>query len=703
MFARKSLTVKVGIIGMLLFLFLLPMSVHSQDSTPPGVILPESGQSQSASSLPEDADFVPGELIVGLEVDAKGIPSAEGYEETMTTAVAMDVLLVDDAIDGSFYVFKFSSDAALEKNKEAFAKLPGVAYVERNGIMRVPPMPEDRDADKGGREGEDEVGTMAYNPNDTYVDLQWHLDKIMYRMASLNVTTNVPCVVVIDTGVDYTHTDLSGKVYKGKDTIEGDLDPMDVHGHGTHVAGIAAGSTDNSTGIAGVSPESNILAVRVLGDNGFGTHAQVANGIKWANNWATAPKCGGQEPKIYNMSLGSSSPSTAINYAIGAAAAKGRLVVAAAGNSNTTNKHWPAAYPKSFAVAATEQMGKRAYFSNHGSWVDIAAPGYHILSTVMGPGYEYKSGTSMAAPVVAGAAARVWAKYPAYTADQVRSRLVNTAEKTFQDGLVGDIKIINLWAALGGGAYTTINGQIFDAYSSEPLEGATVKVKRTGNTHCTTTTNDVGFYSCKVPDYGMFYVSAAKTGYVTDFRAIAIPASKHRFYANLALGRENGSSSSDDWGVNLYWKGHQPYTRLGKDLDLYTVKLTSPPECSSPFTGSGSDDIYTGTDSAWVTYRQSESIQIDDETGGVVHVWVVNWDYGAYPWQSYIAGSWARVHIYKNNTIVARVRMPFYPKLAAYDNWYVGKIDTTTGTWTTVNTTRPNGGAPSCLVSPGPY
>jgi len=666
-------------------------------------------QSQAATSHQDEGEYVPGELIVGLAVDEKGMPSSIGLDNAMTAAAAVSVEVADQGLDGSFLLLKFQNDADLEKNLTTFASLPGVAYVERNGIMRIPPMPEDKYEAKGDLEGGE---IFAYNPNDPYVDDQWHLDKIMYRMAPAPTATNVPCIVVIDTGVDYTHPELSGKVYKGKDTIDNDMDPMDVQGHGTHVAGIAAGKTNNSAGIAGVSPLSNILAVRVLNSSGTGTWTQIANGITWANNYATAAKCGGQEPKIYNMSLGGSSSSTTLSNAVQAAANKGRLVIAAAGNNNTTSQFYPAAYSSVLAVAATNHAGKRAYFSNHGAWVDIAAPGYKVYSTVMGPGYESWNGTSMASPVIAGAAARVWSKYPAYTRVSVRSRLISTAEETFQDGFTGDIKNVNLWAALGGGANVTIQGQIFDAYTSSPLEGATVNIKRSGATHCATTTNDSGFYSCVVPNYGMFYVSAGKTGYVTDFRAIPMPASKHRFYANLALGRTNGTTSSGDWGVTLYWDGQQPVTTIGKEMDLYAVKLTSPAQCSSPYDGSSNSNISVGYDSYYRTVGQSEGIEIDKAFNGVAHIWVVNWDNNSpfyvgsselyYPAASYIAGSYARVHIYKNNKIVARVRVPFVPKVSTYDNWYVGKLDTNTGVWTTVNQMKPNSGIPSCVESPSP-
>lgn len=688
-----------------LFLILLVALVLS----PLAEVSPVTAQARGAFSFSDEAEFVPGELIVGLTVDEKGFPLSTGYDNTMLAASGMNVQIVDQAIDGTFLVLKFNNDEELIRNRATFANLPGVDYVERNGIMHIPPMPEYDSSEKGGST---EVEPNAYNPNDPSVGYQWHLDRIMYRMAPAPVATDVPCIVVIDTGVDYTHPDLAGKVYMGKDTIQNDMDPMDVQGHGTHVAGIAAGITNNSVGISGVSPLSNILAVRVLDDYGYGTYAQIANGIIWANNWAAAAQCGGQEPKIYNLSLGGPSSSTTLANAVQAAADKGRLVIAATGNNNSTAQFYPAAYPSVLAVSATEQMGKRAYFSNHGSWADIAAPGYKIWSTTMGAGYEPWNGTSMATPVVAGAAARVWSKYPGYTATQVRGRLVNTADSTFQDGFVGNIKSINLWAALGGGAFTTIQGQIFDAYSSTPLEGATVNVKRTGTTHCTTTTNESGFYSCVVPDFGMFYVSASKAGYVTDFRAIPIPASKHRFHANLALGRTNGTSTSDDWGVTLYWNGHQPVTAWGKEMDLYAVKLTSPPQCSSPAFGNSNSNISVGSDSYFRTFGQSEGLEIDKSFNGVAHIWVVNWDSGSpysvngstlfYPSASYIAGSWARVHVYKNNKIIARVRIPFVPKISTYDNWYVGTINTFTGAWKTENKIRPNSGIPSCIMSPSP-
>jgi subtilisin family serine protease len=236
-------------------------------------------------------------------------------------------------------------------------------------------------------------------------------------------------VAIIDTGVDLDHPDLAANVLlTGYDFVDYDVTPEDGNGHGTNVAGIAAAAL-NGIGVSGVAPSAKILPVRVLDDYGSGYTSDVANGVIYAADRA----------QVLNLSLGSVYPNTtlqnAINYAV---TTKGRLVVAASGNcgdsyypyngcSYQNQPAYPAAYSNVLAVAATTNADNRASFSTAGSYVDVAAPGYQIYNTYMGNSYYAESGTSQAAPHVAGLAALIWAKYPAYTAAQVWSRIISTA------------------------------------------------------------------------------------------------------------------------------------------------------------------------------------------------------------------------------------------------------------------------------------
>jgi hypothetical protein len=265
------------------------------------------------------------------------------------------------------------------------------------------------------------VSTLSeVTPNDTeYAAKQYAPQKIRADEAWV-ISRGGPLIAVVDTGVDYNHADLSGKVIKGKDFADNDNDPMDVHSHGTHVAGIAAANSNNGQGVAGIAWNSKILAVKIFTDTGTTTTAAIiASGIKSAAD---------KGAKIINCSFegpDTSAQKKAVDYAV----AKGALVVAAAGNNGNTGNalRYPGAYGNAFCVGNTTSTDTRAGDSNHGAHLDIAAPGTSVYSTVLGGNYDYKSGTSMAAPAVSGSAAVVWSYFPSWTAGQVRTRLQNTA------------------------------------------------------------------------------------------------------------------------------------------------------------------------------------------------------------------------------------------------------------------------------------
>ncbi len=286
--------------------------------------------------------------------------------------------------------------------------------------------------------------TLATYPNDPYLWWNSGWDVVDADIVAGNTTTSA-VVCVLDTGVDYLHPDLSAVTIKGYDFVNGDADPMDDFGHGTHVAGIIAATANNAKGMAGAS-NAKVVAVKVLGAQGWGTNYDIAQGINYCANRT--------DVKVLNMSLGggySESIDDAINYAVNT---KGKLVVAAAGNANTDEPSYPAylaTYPeyanKVLAVAASGSIESstdgdytyyytdyycRASYSNYGSWVSVVAPGTDIYSTLpydkpfylnyfdsMYPRYDYMSGTSMATPFVAAAAARRWGYKPLETNSQI--------------------------------------------------------------------------------------------------------------------------------------------------------------------------------------------------------------------------------------------------------------------------------------------
>jgi len=164
-------------------------------------------------------------------------------------------------------------------------------------------------------------------------------------------------VAVVDTGVDPTHPDLSGKLVPGYDFVNGDPDPTDDHGHGTHVAGMIGAATDNGLGIAGTSWGARIIPVKVLSSSGQGWDTTVASGMVWAVD---------QGARVINLSLGQTSPSSLLQSAVSYAVTHGGVVVAAAGNSGSSGILYPARYAEAIAVAATDQTNARASFSSYG-------------------------------------------------------------------------------------------------------------------------------------------------------------------------------------------------------------------------------------------------------------------------------------------------------------------------------------------------
>ncbi|WIM94936.1 S8 family serine peptidase [Actinoplanes oblitus] len=268
------------------------------------------------------------------------------------------------------------------------------------------------------------VALEAPTGSDLYRPKQWDLATMRATDAWQKSTGAGVTVAVIDTGVDATNVDLTGKVLTGWDATTdkagGNIDP---NGHGTHVAGTIGAVTGNTIGVSSVAPDAKILPVRVLGADGSGYMSDAAEGIVWAaDNGA----------QVINMSLGASSQVTAVTNAIAYARGKGVTVVAAAGNERTSGSptSYPAAEAGVIAVAATDSADKVASYSNAGSYVDVAAPGSAILSTypaALGSSYGTMSGTSMASPHVAALAALLKAAQPSLTPDQIEKAMETSA------------------------------------------------------------------------------------------------------------------------------------------------------------------------------------------------------------------------------------------------------------------------------------
>lgn len=281
-------------------------------------------------------------------------------------------------------------------------------------------------------------------PNDPAYGQQYGLAK-MQCAAAWDLSTGDPGVVIaiVDTGVQLNHGDLAAKIVPGYDFVNGDTSADDDNGHGTHCAGIAAAVTNNGVGIAGVGFQCKIMPVKVLNAQGSGTISNVANGITWAvDNGA----------KVVSLSLGGSSGSQALQSAVDYAWNNGVVVVAAAGNENTSQPAYPGYYTNCIAVGSTDQNDQRSSFSNYGNWVDVAAPGSSIYSTYTGGGYQTLSGTSMATPAVAGLAGLLWSRLGGgATNSQVRNRIESTTDSVGTWLVKGRVNAQSALTGTGGG------------------------------------------------------------------------------------------------------------------------------------------------------------------------------------------------------------------------------------------------------------
>jgi subtilisin family serine protease len=267
------------------------------------------------------------------------------------------------------------------------------------------------------------------SPNDPLLGRQWGLAQIKAAGAwSRGALGAGATIAVVDTGVDLNHPDLKDKLLPGVDMVTDQTctpGAQDLNGHGTHVAGIAAASTNNGIGVAGTAPQATILPVRVLDSAGNGTGEDISNGIKWAAD---------RGAQVINLSIGNDVPLvdlTGIGPAVDYAWSKGAVIVAAAGNSTLPLCGYPAASAKAICVAATDSAGFPSFYSNFPLRLDggtaVRAPGgdgsgscdpnADIWSTywpgasgddaeACAPkGYEPLAGTSMATPFVSGIAA----------------------------------------------------------------------------------------------------------------------------------------------------------------------------------------------------------------------------------------------------------------------------------------------------------
>ncbi|MBE7475003.1 MAG: hypothetical protein DPW09_01115 [Anaerolineae bacterium] len=390
-----------------------------------------------------------------------GASNLEPVIEQVADAIpdeSLESLSVQAVEVSQLYKVNFSEDQDPQEVATKLEQDPTVEFAEPNymaGIAVQPvsiALPELHPASR----------PAALTPNDPLYSFQWHLQTIQAPAAWDSSTGQQVIVGIVDTGVDFRASDLAGTArLPGYDFVNNDNDPTDDQGHGTHVAGTIAQTTNNGIGVAGVAYNARILPVKVLGANGQGSYENIIKGIIYAVD---------QGAKVINLSLAGSSGSQSLRDAVQYANSKGVTVVAAAGNHSGAVE-FPAAYDEFvIGVGSVRFDLQRPSYSNFGAEVDVMAPGGDLSVDLNGDGYAdgvlqqtfktpgtftylFNEGTSMASPHVAGLAALLLARSPGLTPAMVENLMAQTAKPaglTSENG-AGVIQAAAALVALSGG------------------------------------------------------------------------------------------------------------------------------------------------------------------------------------------------------------------------------------------------------------
>ena len=369
----------------------------------------------------KDIDYIPNELILEFDqkvINVNNIEQFNGYI-IKRKVISLNAALIDVKSNNLYKV------ADLLENQN------GVLSADLNYIVTL------------NNEPTDPHWAKQYGPKLIKCSEAWESGT-----GSKSVT-----VAIVDTGIDYTHPDLASNMWKNTGEIPGNLvdddgngfiddyygmdfilytgDPKDRNGHGTHCAGIVGAVMNNNEGITGVA-QVNLMAVKSLSVVGSGSAFSIIEGIEYAANMGA---------DIISMSLGMSMDIPLIETSCIYANSKGSVLIAAAGNDHTDEKHYPAAYDCVVSVSAIDEENQLAEFSNYGNWIDIAAPGVNIFSTLptypcdltirrgFNEDYDYLSGTSMACPHVSGVAALIKSNNQNWNNDEIKDKLLFSADE----------------------------------------------------------------------------------------------------------------------------------------------------------------------------------------------------------------------------------------------------------------------------------
>lgn len=437
----KNLFLVALIAGILSCALLLPLTANNR-----------APQAKSFYS-PSSTNYVPGEVLLKFKKGTSQIAANSANNKVRATLMkklqgpSSEILRV-----------KLPKDASVEDAIDEYMKDPNVEFAEPNYIRTL----HATATEYTYLWGINNTGQLVNNVAGT---TDADMDVLNFWTASGTTGASTIIIAVIDSGVLWSHVDLTNNIYantvdttedtldqdangytddiRGWDFVNHDNNPNDDYGHGTHVAGIIAADGSNDKGMTGVMQDAQILPLKACNSSGTCATADVVDAINYAVQRKSVHS---ENVKIINLSLGGADYSSTEYDAVKGARDAGILVVASAGNSGTNNDTSPV-YPASYelaniiSVAATDQtdliatsgVNGATFSSNYGATsVDVAAPGINITSTYIASGvsstYSFQQGTSMAAPHVAGTAGLLWAVNTGWTFTQVRNAILNNVD-----------------------------------------------------------------------------------------------------------------------------------------------------------------------------------------------------------------------------------------------------------------------------------
>jgi subtilisin family serine protease len=465
------------------------------------------GGASIAHSAPVPAEFAPGEILV------KVAPARSAALSRFSASSGGSTIRTYPRV--GWQRVKLPANLSIADALKVYTKQAGVTAVEPNYKVKA-----------------------FKTPNDSSYDRLYAMAKIS-APAAWDVTTGSSDVViaVLDTGVKYDHPDLAANMwhnptekpnngkdddgngivddYYGYDALNLDGNPMDDNGHGTHCAGVIGAVGNNSQGVVGVNWKTKIMALKFLGADGL----SFSSGALDAYEYAITQKKRGVNLRVISNSWGGPGKSLAIQSVMQEAADNGIISICAAGNDDTDNDA-KATNPSNgnvtglVSVGASDENDNRASFSNYGKRnVDLFAPGVDIYSTYIGKGanaYTFESGTSMACPHVAGAAALLLAQAPSLGVAEVKTRLLAAVDVLPQlKGLATSSGRLNLAKLLSNGIYS-VRGVVTDE-AKKPLAGAQIFIN--GSKTASATSKPDGSYSVDGLKPGTYSATATLRGW----------------------------------------------------------------------------------------------------------------------------------------------------------------------------------------------